>query len=193
MRNASVGAVNLTWHGKLQPFFHRVVLINYSLVLCARLSRCCRALRSILTRADRRCKPSETRQQPLSSRRRRKCARARHEGLVGVNMSVKRPGIYRGSSLGRVLSYRHHLFSMPISVAYAPIGLTARNPQRRRKVEEGKKKKNKGKRARSSRRPFRERTATSALQNNPSLCSSAITTNYGGERWLRTHMRANLS
>lgn len=56
-------------------------------------------------------------------------------------MRVKRPGIYRGSSLGRVLSYRHHLFSMPISVAYAPIGLTARNPQRRRKVEEGKKKK----------------------------------------------------
>lgn len=150
-------------------------------------------------------RPSRRPRQPLfSPRRRRKCrgrggGGGRREG-TGASSARLNGQVFTEGRPGRVLSYRHHLFSMPISVAHTPVGPTARNPQRRR---EGKKRRRKGEREREEKkikvkgrgrqaggRPFRERAATSALWNNPSLCSSAITTNYSCERWLRARIGA---
>lgn len=169
------------------PSFHEVALINYSLVSRARL------FSLPLTRG------------PWNRRSRRRSRRPRQpfffheeeeESARGWARAVQTLNgqVFTEGRPGRVLSYRHrHLFSMPISVAHAPVGPTARNPQRRgerkreRARERGRKVKVKG---RAGGRPFRERAATSALWSNPSLCSSAITTNYGCERWLRAHIGA---
>lgn len=107
------------------PSFHEVALINYSLVSRARL------FSLPLTRG------------PWNRRSRRRSRRPRQpfffheeeeESARGWARAVQTLNgqVFTEGRPGRVLSYRHrHLFSMPISVAHAPVGPTARNPQRR--------------------------------------------------------------
>ena len=107
------------------PSFHEVALINYSLVSRARL------FSLPLTRGPRGgiVDPGGL---PGDRGSRSFFHREEEESAEGGWAQTLNGQVFTEGRPGRVLSYRHHhLFSMPISVAHAPVGPTARNPQRR--------------------------------------------------------------